>query len=425
MCDTLVALPSATRRGGVLFGKNSDRERNEAQAVELHPAATHDHGTMLHCTDVAIPQVRRTHAVLLCRPFWMWGAEMGVNAHGVVIGNEALHAPTPASLEPGLRGMDLLRLALERGASAAEAVDVVVTLLERHGQGGNCGHMIRRGYQNGFIIADPREAFVLETVERDWVVQRASAVRTISNAYGIGAAYDRASEGFRARTPDGTARSLTDLQQDAIGHGRSRCARSTALLQAVAGRVEVADMMAVLRDHGDDPGWHPQDATGRTICMHAGDPGRTGQTVGALVSDLQDGVHWVTGTAAPCLSVFKPVLLDAKLPPQGPPPSDRCNDATLWWRHERRHRAMLAAFPASLDAIRAERDALEAAFRDRIAAVLRGGSAADRTAAVAACWAEAEVAEQRWAARASGFHGTLQPAYRDAWAEMNRLAELA
>ncbi|MBN8872363.1 MAG: hypothetical protein J0H67_05980 [Rhodospirillales bacterium] len=422
MCDTIVALPSATRHGGVLFGKNSDRERNEAQGLEWHAAATHARGTMLRCTDVEIPQVPHTHGVLLSRPFWMWGAEMGVNQHGVVIGNEALHAPRPASLAPGLRGMDLLRLALERGASAAEAVDVIVTLLERHGQGGNCGYLTQRAYHNGFIVADAREAFVLETVARDWVVQRASGVRTISNAYSIGAAFDRASAGLAACAPDGTARSLTDLQQDAIGQGRSRCARSTALLRAVAGRVEVADMMAVLRDHGDDPAWDPQHATGRTICMHAGDAGRTGQTVAALVSDLQAGVHWVTGTAAPCLSVFKPVLLDAPLPPFGPAPSDRCDDGTLWWRHERRHRAMLAAFPACLDAIRSERDALEASFRDRVCAVLRGGATAARGAVVAACWAEAEAAERRWAAQTARFGAPVQPGYRDAWGEMNRLA---
>jgi secernin len=30
MCDTLVATPPVTAAGAMLFGKNSDRERNEA-----------------------------------------------------------------------------------------------------------------------------------------------------------------------------------------------------------------------------------------------------------------------------------------------------------------------------------------------------------------------------------------------------------
>jgi dipeptidase len=36
MCDTFVALPAVTPDGSVIFGKNSDREPNEAQALEYH-----------------------------------------------------------------------------------------------------------------------------------------------------------------------------------------------------------------------------------------------------------------------------------------------------------------------------------------------------------------------------------------------------
>ncbi|MBA7558106.1 hypothetical protein ES705_50896 [subsurface metagenome] len=39
---------------------------------------------------MTIPQVSETARVLLCQPFWMFGAEMGANEYGVVIGNEAI-----------------------------------------------------------------------------------------------------------------------------------------------------------------------------------------------------------------------------------------------------------------------------------------------------------------------------------------------
>jgi dipeptidase len=88
VCDTLVSITP----DGVLFAKNSDRDPNESQIPRWYPAA--DHGTApagdVACTWISIPQVQRTHAVLLSQPWWMWGAEMGANDHGVVIGNEAV-----------------------------------------------------------------------------------------------------------------------------------------------------------------------------------------------------------------------------------------------------------------------------------------------------------------------------------------------
>ena len=112
MCDTLVALPAATADGSLLLAKNSDREPNEAQVITCAPAVDYPEGIGLRCTYLQIPQARHTHAVLISRPFWMWGAEMGVNEHGVVIGNEALFTKVkvPAT---GLTGMDLLRLGLD------------------------------------------------------------------------------------------------------------------------------------------------------------------------------------------------------------------------------------------------------------------------------------------------------------------------
>src|SRR5262249_52735948 len=122
MCDSFVVLPPRTAGGAMLFAKNSDRERNEAQALELHAAATHAPGD-LKCTYITIPQAARTNAVILSRPCWMWGAEMGANEHGVVIGNEAMHSETGPPEGDALTGMDLLRLALERAETAKAAVD--------------------------------------------------------------------------------------------------------------------------------------------------------------------------------------------------------------------------------------------------------------------------------------------------------------
>jgi hypothetical protein len=69
----------------VPFGQNGDRERNKAQLDAFTRRADRAPGSKVACTYITIPQARRTHAVLLCRPFWIWGVEMGANERGMAI----------------------------------------------------------------------------------------------------------------------------------------------------------------------------------------------------------------------------------------------------------------------------------------------------------------------------------------------------
>jgi dipeptidase len=437
MCDTIVALPGSTAAGITLFGKNSDRQRNEAQAVEWIPRAEHRPGTDLQCAYITIPQARTTNAVLLCRPFWMWGAEMGANEHGVVIGNEAVFARVAAPQEPALTGMDLQRLALERGSTAAEAVGVIVGLLERYGQGGNCGHLFESYYHNSFMVADRAEAFVLETVGREWLVERVRTVRAISNVYSIEHGPERVSTGLEKLIRESGwtlagessyRERLADPQKQHIGSAASRHRCSTALLTMRCGKLDAADMMNVLRDHGSgdgyQPEWQPECVSRRTLCLHAGDDDRSGQTVGSMVSELRDGqsIHWVTATAAPCLSVFKPLLVGVPVPSHGPCPSDRFDAHALWWRHERFHRAAVSnEFEKIRNEIQPARDALESAFRVQIAAAL-GGSVADRERVVSECWRQAIELEDRWHSRIANLQALQSRTDAGGWSKMNRLA---
>ncbi|MEQ1809022.1 MAG: C69 family dipeptidase [Terricaulis sp.] len=422
MCDSFVALPHRAAAGAMLFAKNSDRERNEAQALEFKPAAEHDAGASLLCSYITIPQARRTNACLISRPFWMWGAEMGANEHGVVIGNEAMHSVIAPSETPALTGMDLLRLALERAASAAEAVNVIAALLEAHGQGGNCGHLHQFFYHNGFLIADGQEAFVLETVGRSWACERVSDERALSNAYSIGRNYERVSADLAGDQFDFAERFI-DTERDGVSFGRGRCARGGQLLAERGGKLTQRDMMAILRDHGEDgapPQWSPERTPRRTICMHAAEGVRRSQTTASWVSEWTPGglVHWVTATAAPCLSIFKPVVLGAAFPRDDYAPTDKFNRRSRWWKHELWHRAALGNHEEFTLATSAQRDDLEGQF----VGAIRKATPDTIEDVIASCWRAADAAEDAWTRLAAhDGYAHCGADYAASWAEHDRV----
>ncbi|KAK3922931.1 Secernin-3, partial [Frankliniella fusca] len=146
------------------------------------------------CTYIEIDQAEKTFPVILSKPSWMWGAEMGANDQGLCIGNEAVWSffEKPEDKEEKLLGMDFVRLGLERGASAKEAITIITELLEKHGQGGPCSDTDPElTYFNSYIIADKKEAWVLETVGKLWVAEKIeSGFRNISNALSIGTKID-------------------------------------------------------------------------------------------------------------------------------------------------------------------------------------------------------------------------------------------
>jgi secernin len=372
MCDTFVALPEATADASVIVGKNSDREPNEAHDLVLLPAADHADGETIRATHRSIPQAPRTYRVLLAKPFWIWGAEMGVNEHSVVIGNEAVFTKARSEREPGLLGMDLLRLGLERGASAEEAAAVICDHLQRYGQAGQAGHTKHLEYDNSYVIADPGGALVLETVGRDWVIQRVAGTRSISNGLTIHQDWDRASAGLS--TPDvDIARHYANPLYTRFSDSRARQCRTTERLQHQRGSVTVAAAMALLRDHGergDQPGFTPATGmTGMTVCAHAGPgPIRGTGTVGSMVAHVAPTgtTVWLTATSAPCLSAFKPVWLDAGLPDLGPSPSGSYDARSLWWRHEDLHRAVLADYADRVPLVRPVIADLEHRFFARV-----------------------------------------------------------
>jgi len=440
MCDTFVILANSTKDGSVILGKNSDREPNEAHEVKVIKAADHEPDSMVKCTYISIPQVAHTYTVLLAKPFWMWGAEMGVNEHGVAIGNEAIFTRVPYEKKESLTGMDLLRLGLERGKTALEALQVITNLLETHGQGGNCGFTHPFFYHNSFILADPQEAWVLETAGRQWVAEKVKDVRSISNAATIGSQWDLASADLvkyavdrgwcKGRDDFHFARSYSDFLYTTLSDARSRQTCTTQLLRANQEKADLHTAMNILRSHGVDVGT-PQSLDksllGATVCMHAGaGPVRNSQSVGSLVAHLSDQqvTAWVTGTSAPCTGVFKPVWLDVGLPVDEPQLTGTFDARNLWWRHEQLHRAVLKAYPSRLPVYTADRDALEKSFLD---SALKCGTSVDaREIFSAQCFQLADQASAAWLERVKTILPVRQPRfyYNAAWNAFDHQAKM-
>lgn len=308
MCDTMVFREPR----GTWFAKNSDREPDEYQCIEAHPrsASTPEEQRTTYIK-VAVPSPR--HSTIIGRPYWMWGAEMGANEHGVAIGNEAVFTRLIDPRARSLLGMDLVRLSLQQAADADTALETITHYLEVYGQGGPAGYHDKRFcYDNSFLIADPQSAWILETAGRFWAARKVEQFAAISNDLTISTDYDRCSH----QLPD-KARSLGfwngkgdfDFRQTFrrrfmpwVARAATRRACNLQGLDALdADACSEKDFIALLRRHKKS-----KPTSNADVCMHSGRLTRRSATTAAMVAHLRPGqrpdIHMCQGQ--PCENAF-------------------------------------------------------------------------------------------------------------------------
>ncbi len=243
---------------------------------------------------------------------------------------------------------------------------------------------------------------------------------SISNAITIGGQFDRSSPGLVdlavakkwCTGPDDFdfGADYSDRIYTRFSDARVRQCRTTDALAAARGEWDVAHAWALLADHGErsdgSHDWGPADQPvggllGQTVCAHAGfGPVRVSQTTGSWVSELPadpvPATHWVTGTAAPCLSVRVPFWFDALeeagVPDLGPAPGATYAPGSLWWDYEDLHRTILVDYPRLRRLIEDDRNALQASV-DAAAGAAVVGTVADRVEC--SRWAVEQVTEAR------------------------------
>ncbi len=360
-CDTWVALPDATSDGSVILAKNSDRPSMEAQVLVHMPRANHRAGEKVKCTYIEIPQVPVTYEHIGSKIWWSFGYEHGMNEHGVAIGNEAVWSREAYQWGDGLLGMDLLRLGLERGKTAYESMHVIIDLLQQYGQSGDCeyeGEWGKANYHNSFIIADPKEAWVLETAGKYWVAKKVTrGVYSISNIYSIESEWTEAHPRLVEHAVEkGWARSAKDFnfardygdywRKDSPNPGEMQVRRnaSLALCQRIQGKIDPAAMMRLLRDHHEgtliESRWGAPETFWPTLCMH--DNWKDGyHTAASQVCHLRASmppllrqVFWAS-FSNPCCNVFKPFYLNGPKVPAtyAAGTSTYASDSPWWWAH--------------------------------------------------------------------------------------------
>ena len=392
MCDTLLAAASETVDGTVVFAKNSDRRDGEAQPFLQAPAASHPPGASVQCTHATIPQVSETYAVMGHSPWWVWGFEQGVNEHRVAIGNLTVFSREPVEEAPGLIGMDLVRLGLERGRTAREALEVMAALLEAHGQGGAALGPDAAGYHNAFALADPGGCWLLETSGRHWVARQVT-LESHSNHLSIGDDWDiscRTLEGFarasgwwqRAGRIDVARAYRNPHVPGRISEGRLR--RSRELLLRRSGRLDVSETYGILRDHlaggpARLPGTTPDDEPYYTLCMHS-EP--IGTTTASLVASLPpvSATPWPVWISfgTPCTGIFLPVYVDGVLPGALARGAEHDEPDSAWWSFKRLQDAASPDFPARTPRLRERWAELETRINSARVPVERAAAEAQR-----------------------------------------------
>lgn len=296
MCDTLFKKIG----DDVIFLKNSDRAANEPNLVVYYPARKAK--GELKCTYISVAD-KDSFAVLLYKPSWIWGGEMGINEKGVTIGNEAVWTKAKGKKTERLLGMDLVRLALERGDNAKNALNIIIQLLEEYGQGGNCGYDHAFYYDNSFLITDGKECYVLETAGKNWAWRKEENQANISNRLSIKNNYDQSSRkgSFLKKNFEPVYSFFSGSKQ------RKECgARGLDNIKEFS----LSSAFNVLKAHYNDIVDDKLFCKGsvKSVCMHAGGIGD--HTTGSMAVFYISGKPyvWLTGSSTPCLSVFKPIV---------------------------------------------------------------------------------------------------------------------
>jgi hypothetical protein len=335
-CDLVTALGPATVPGHSLLGVNYFGLGADQGGLCLLAARVHAPGEKVAHPRMQIPEVRHTARVLGWQAPGAWGLKFGANEHQLAAGSCRWKSRFNQAAS-GFEGADLVRLTLERAMSARHGVEVLSELIERHGQSTATDDHI-------FLLADPREAFVVEAAGTHWGLLECQQTRAVCDVALIRQDWQRLSRGLAEHVMekgwwqnDGSKidfhATLGD-SKNASPAGLKRWSRATLALAQQEGAIDQYCLRRLLLEHFDNcqdmlPRHHVWQGT-QIVSLNPGNP----------------ALMW-TAPAHLGTPLFFPLVAGVPLPGlwlEGLPPLNR-----LWHREDARTQDVQDRLQATFD----------------------------------------------------------------------------
>ncbi len=277
-CTTILVGKELTADGSVILGHNEDMGLEATGRLWSQRARRYKENASVDVPYINLPQPHYTHA------YWASGNPkgsaglgtstqhlpydsvlVGMNQWGVTMACNWAHSKEEAAPKKGIRRYAIRQLILERSETAHEAVELIGSLIDEHGQA-DWGGLI-------YIVADSNEAWVVETTTHHWAARRVpdDAIYAVANQFTIGDDFDLASQDlaqFAETSGWYDPRQGKISFRDAYGlpekmnqpYDTDREVRIHKFLDGKRGFIEPTDIFVVLRDRyeGTDKYTRPQ-----------------------------------------------------------------------------------------------------------------------------------------------------------------------